>query len=372
MRAASVIAALASFQCAVGSAGVYHFSSWTGEEFDQPGRINHGFGYSGVSAALTVAVCADPAVPAELLPEIQAAIDLWNSGATAVPNCVGFCAVCLDPVPRSTGPVDATYVLTHELGHCMLGLDHTNNHSPDGTYLGGSDFTAAYQEAAFSAGSDGVAGTYDDLPSPLPGTRVVHWFRTGLNDPFLPVPASIDNTNYTRVIQDLPPAPHHWPTNANRVSSFWLGHESSQSVMFALGARRTSITALLPDDVNTILYARAGLDEVIGADDYTYTAELVGSCADADVKVEMADTLGSAFGDCTPFYVPLPIEGQPVVRHYALDSDVQPARLRLNSTIEWTFQFILWDDFEIGDTRYWTETVPPLPRLSRGSGSGSQ
>lgn len=349
-------------------AGAYQYSSQAGDPdlgFDQPGRINHMYGYSGVATALTIAVCADPSA-AEFVPHIQAAIDYWNSKTTAVPNCNGFCAVHLDPLPRSTGPVDAHYVLVHELGHCLFGLDHTNNFSPDGS-LTASDFTGAYKETDFTDdGADDIRGTYDDKPTPWPGTRIVHWFRTGIDDPYLAVPATIDNTNYTRVIQNLP-AGHFWPTNANRLSSFQLGYENSQSVMFSLGARRSTYSGLLPDDVNTVAYAQAGLDEVVGGDDYTYTVTFVEDCQGADVKVEMSNTMGSDLGRCTVSYLPLPIPGE-TLQHLALTSSPEPSLLQLNSTLVpgWTFQFILWDDFEIGDTSYWTETVPPLTRRFRG------
>lgn len=364
MRAqAALPVALPLLLVSVAHAGAYHLSSLP--SLNQPGRINHTYGYSGAAQHLTISVCADAAA-ADFVPFIQLAIEWWNQKTTDVPNCVGFCPVFIDPLPRSTGPVDAHNVLMHELGHCLFGLDHTNNYSPDGTGSGGSDFTASYLEISIDDGDDNVRGTWDDIPTPLPGTRVVHWFRTGLNDPYLAVPGTVDNTNYTRVVQNLPPFPHRWPTNANRLSSFQLGFESSQSVMFGLGGRRSRYVGLLPDDVNTIAYAQAGLDEVIGGDDYTYTVQFVESCSGADVRIEMSDVLGDALGDCSPSYIELPISGEPL-RHYALTSSGGPARLRLNNLIAWGFQFILWDDFEIGDTSFWTTTVPPVAPRARGS-----
>ncbi len=373
MRAASVVGVVAALLvCSPSQAGVYHLSAVALD--DQPGRINHTFGYTGAAADLTATVCATEAAAA-FVPHLLSAIAAWNSRTTAVPNCVGFCSVFLDledPPPalppgvpplrgRSTGPVDAQYILIHELGHCLFGLDHTNDYRPDASQLGGSDFTAAYEEASFTDdGADDVRGTYDDKPTPWPGSRVLHWFRTALNDPYLEVPATIDNTNYTRVIQSLPPSPHHWPTNANRRSSVRLGHGEAQSVMFGLAARRTIFTGLLPDDVNTVAYAQAGLDEVVGGDDYTYTVEFVEDCAGANVQVEMAELPMGTLGECTIPYVDLPTPPGPL-RHYAASSSLFPARLKLTSRadVHWTFEFILWDDFELGSTSFWTETVSP-------------
>ncbi len=211
---------------------------------------------------------------------------------------------------------------------------------------------------SISSGADGIPGTGDDLPAPLPGTRVVHWFRTDINDPYLSGPAVVDNTTYTRVVQNLPSG-DHWPANANRLVGGAMGYGNAQSAMFTLGSRRTTLSGLIPDDVNTIAYGQAGLDEVLGADDYSYTLAYVPDCAGANVEVEFV-MLGpdAEIGNCGNLYVGLPIPGQPTVRHYALDSSTLRSSLQLNSSVTWAFQFILWSDFELGDASEWTLTVP--------------
>lgn len=372
MRCAAFVELLATTLIAAPAfAGVYDYSTDPGE--DVPGRINHVHGYSGAATTLTVNVCVD-ASAADFVPYVLQAIALWNNKTIAVPNCVGFCNVIDEPpvgsppgnpgVPEATGPVDATYALLHELGHCAFGLDHTNNEHPDREHPVQvpppvpSDYTNSYDETSIGPGADGIPGTVDDLPVPLPGTRVSHWFRPQVNDPYLPGPALVDNTTYTRVVQQLPPAPHHWPASGNRRVGVAMGYGNAQSVMYGEGSRRTTLTGFIPDDGNTVAYAEAGLDEVIGADDYTWTLAYSASCTGAQIEIQAVSQAPSVFASCANLYVGLPIAGEPTVRHYAVDSSVIPSSLWVNPDVEWTFNFILWDDFEIGNTSYWTQTVP--------------
>lgn len=352
------------------SAGVYICS--TDPSLNVPGRINHVSGYAGAAAPLTIKVCVAPSADA-FLPSVQEAIALWNARTIAVPNCSGFCNVFDEPqppedpidnpgVPDSTGPWDAVTVLLHELGHCAFGLEHTNDEHPDASCSVvstpvRSDYTMSYQETSIGPGLDMIPGTVDDIPVPLPGTRVSHWFRPQINDPYLPGPAFVDETTYTRVVQQLPPAPHHWPANANRRVGIAMGYGNAQSVMYGKGSRRTTLIGLIPDDLNTVAYGQAGLDEALGSDDYTWTFEYSETCTGAQIQV-VAEPLGTAAGACGNLWTPLPIEGEPTIRHYAIDSSVIPSTLWLNSMAAWTYQFILWDDFEIKYTSFWSETVP--------------
>lgn len=348
------------------AAGVFMCS--TDPTLNVPGRINHVHGYTGATSGLTVTVCVDPSA-SDFVPYVQEAIALWNDRTVVVPNCSGFCNVFDEPaleeggVPQGTGVWDTTSILLHELGHCAFGLDHTSDEHPDvpcenpvATVL--SDFTMSYDEQSIGLGTDLIPGTVDDVPVPLPGTRVSHWFRPQINDPYLPGPAVVDNTTYTRVIQQLPPAPHHWPANGNRRVGVHMGYGNAQSVMFGGGSRRTTLAGFIPDDVNTVAYGQAGLDEVIGQDDYTWTLVFSETCTGAQVKIRAVELDPGEPASCAVDWTGLPIEGEPTIRHYALDSSLAPSTLYVHSLEDWSFKYILWDDFEIGSTDFWSETVP--------------
>lgn len=154
-------------------------------------------------------------------------MDLWNGLMATAGNCSG-CRIWEDPdLPLPVPPLELRTVLIHEIGHCAFGIDH-----PD--WVNGDDeptsFTSSQNASTISPGSDGIRGTRDDLPSPLPGTRLIHWFRKADNDPFVVDPTIIDDSTYSRQIISLPPG-SSWPASGSRPVGESLGYPDSQSVM---------------------------------------------------------------------------------------------------------------------------------------------
>ncbi len=258
------------------------------------------------------------------------------------------------------GPFESTSVLAHELGHCAMALDESNN-SDDGASSGQSDHTNSYEELAIQSGADGIPGTSDDQVFPLPGTRLVHWFRLGLNDPFFEEFIAVDSSNFTRVVQSLP-AGHSWATRGNKDVAASLSYlPSSQSLMWGLASPRTQFVSLIQDDINTVEFAGSGLDEVRPtSDDYTIELQFVEDCIvdDADIIVTMESLGGVTVADCLYEFEPLPIPGQPVVRHFALDRGASRSVVRLNSQELWEYNLVLWGDFETGDLSQWSVSEP--------------
>jgi hypothetical protein len=46
-----------------------------------------------------------------------------------------------------------------------------------------TSFTNSKDAASIDDGLDNIRGSRDDVPSPLPGSRVLHWFRVSDNNP---------------------------------------------------------------------------------------------------------------------------------------------------------------------------------------------
>ena len=239
----------------------------------------------------------------------------------------------------------------------MLGLGETNNED-ESDHTNQTNYTNSYDEDYLTAGPDTYIGTGDDMPHPYPGTRVVHWFRIGINDPFHVNGVTIDNSTYSRRISDLPPG-DTWPANGNRDVGRHTGYpDNSHSVMFERASPRTTFDSLIPDDYNNVLYAERGLDETVSGDDYTLTLEYTSDCSTANVEVYFQQMDPGEAGVCGALYAPLPIPGEPLVRHYALDSTIMRATVTLSSKFRWTVRLLLFADFETGDTSQWSAVTP--------------
>lgn len=259
--------------------------------------IAHPTGYVGTGGVLNVGVCIDPASANASLLEIpvQNNIIVWNALEPVANN--------LQPGVSST--LDAESVLLHELGHC-IGLAHVNAASESGLSGSNSDYTKATDGANnvfdIAPGPDGVIGSHDDVR----GDDVnLHWFNPS-NDPFeLPLPASIDTSNYKRDLSFLPPG-DSFAQNAGRVVSSAMGYPASEAVMQQGTYWNERQRDLVADDAATIRLAASGVDETAGTgDDYQLllTYEGIASGTQCDITIIMEAMSGLAYCSVGSFQI---------------------------------------------------------------------
>src|SRR5262245_26021041 len=84
---------------------------------DEPFIIVHPWVYSGTGGDLNLSICVTASTLAG--PVLQA-ISIWNELQPMVGNCPS-CEV-IGPNPPPAGPHHLPSLITHELGHCALGL----------------------------------------------------------------------------------------------------------------------------------------------------------------------------------------------------------------------------------------------------------
>lgn len=323
---------------------------------DDPGEapfvIVHPRGYTGAGGPLTLDICIE-ASSRTVEPALEAAMKLWNDLVPAALNC-SECPLWEEAVQDETAPHSMNSVLLHELGHCALGLGHPN--------LATSSFTNTTNHTSIDDGGDDIRGSFDDSPSPLPGARLIHWFRIADNDPVALDATVIDSSTYSRRLLDLPSG-HGWPANANRLVAAAGGFPDTHSVMYDSIAPGQRFLALTADDVTTVRFAMAGLDETAGtADDYTVHLARVDDCASADIQVELVPLGGdpstnSALGVCIAEIARID-PGNTV--HHAVDNFGLPGPLRLqirSDGVRWDVLFV--DGFETGDASRWAASSPP-------------
>jgi len=333
-----------------------------------PFIVVHPTGYDGTGADLAVDICVAPNTPSFVLPALQEAVNVWNSFAAISPNCEN-CLVWEEATIEPQGEsLHLASGLLHELGHCAMGLDHPNHLT--------TSFSASRQDCpnpqsvAFDEGDDGIAGSFDDLVFPLPGTRILHWFRIADNNPAAIDATIIDQDTFSRRRLDLP-ANHRWPANANRVVSDALGFPNTHTVMYSFLSRGASVEGLSADDVATVEYAISGLDTDAGTtDDYTVTLAIVPNCADAEIEVSYVNFATVPFPVTNPEDTVLlctseleetapPPVGQ-TSQHFSLvPFTLKSERLtiEINSLQPWG-NVVFIDGFESGDLGQWNAALP--------------
>lgn len=297
-------------------------------------RIRHAPGYAGSAGNLTLTFCLDPkTAPVEAAVGLQAAVDTWNALVGTTGN--------LDPtlgVPATE--MDFQSTVLRGIGLC-LGLD-----DPSDSF--GYARAARGINGAFDrdAGSDGTAGTADDVRG---DDDAWVWFRIADNLPFLET-VTVDASTVSRDTGVLPEG-DNFPTVATRQVALVSGFVGTEAVMVnAVGpgeARRT----LTHDDVTTLRYARAGLDETAAtADDYTTTLSYVGITDQCDVRVtfEPQDGLVACPGFLSAFDAP---NGHHEVANLL-------GFMAFNSEVSWYFEVLFNDGFESGDTSRWSSASP--------------
>ncbi|MBZ0089036.1 MAG: hypothetical protein K8H90_01525 [Thermoanaerobaculia bacterium] len=326
---------------------------------DNPSLIVHPYDYTGTGGSYTVNVCLS-ATATQIASQVQQAIDFWNAYPVSVGNCSGRCSTYEDSPP----PEDNYFIvwtIVHELGHCALGLHHPNRDI--------DSRTRTYQGTVNEPPNnpDNVPGSSDDVASPLPGARLIHWYRVGQNNPFFNDASPIDNSTFTRVFANLP-AGHNWAANGNRRVGVLLNQPVfSHSMMYTLGGPDTTYIALIPDDVDTVLFGASGLDEeALTADDYSVDLQLVADCANADIQVRFSSIAGGndrPLGICDEIQLTgIPIAGQSL-RHYRLEPDGSPwpySVITIDNAHNWDVSALPFSDgFETGDASFWSFITEP-------------
>lgn len=349
-RTPLVLLLLAWASHSAAAAGTYSFTATE----DPPFAILHPYGYTGQPGSRVVSVCLGSSAE-PLLASLQTAISIWNAQSPVAPNCTGPCSIHGEPNP--SGDYISHAVLLHELGHCAFGLGEINWTTGPG---GPTSFTNTRGASSISAGADGIPGSKDDIASPLPGARVIHWFRKSDNDPFVTDSTVIDSVTYSRVRDDLASSGSLWPASANRVVGTQLGQpDFTQSVMYQGQSRSSNYEGLTADEINTISYAKAGLDEVAdGDDDYTVSLAFVPDCVDADVEVLLEPAEPGELGSCLVARSLIPIPGE-VDRHFRLSPLGLRAVIRLRVNAGWEFSTLPFiDGLESGTFDGWSTHSP--------------
>ena len=267
--------------------GVFLLSDSSGFE---PFIVVHPAGYTGTGGQLDVRICVEFG-SSTLVPPLMTAMSIWNTLVPTLQNCDG-CRLWEEGPSGSAAPSSMESTMLHELGHCAMGIDHINWAINDNSFTNTKDATS------IDAGADGVRGSRDDIVSPLPGARLIHWFRIMDNDPFVIDGTVIDSSTFTRVFNDLPPG-SSWSASGNRGVGDLLGLTDTQSVMYSGIDDAQRYRDLTADDVNTVRLGMVGLDLLVGGgDDYSVNLLYEADCASSDIEVRFSSLGPGRFGVC--------------------------------------------------------------------------
>jgi hypothetical protein len=287
--------------------------------------ITHPEAYTGSGGLVRLGVCIHPARPhaSEMVQPVLNVIDTFNAMTPQLGNLVGGVN---SQVPANN--IDFESVALHELGHCV-GLGHVNLASESGLSADDREYTAsvAGEDARYGlgAGADSVIGSGDDAR----GDDVnLHWFKRSDNDPFS-VAGVVDQTTYARGLNALPSG-DVFAANGSRALASALGLPASEAVMQQGTHAREAQRALGHDDVATLRYARAGLDELAGTeDDYTLQLEYVAYGEDCDIEY--------AFDDEETDFAVCQLSGAYIPGESANHTRVTSAKIYFNDAYNWHF-----------------------------------
>jgi len=300
-----------------------------------PNRITHPSGYTGIGGVLDVEVCIDAtaADAGDMEISIKNIVAQLN-GMTAVTPNLFFGAE--NNIPADA--VDFESLVLHELGHCT-GLDHPNLGEQDGVSGADTDYTSTGDGAndtfSFDSGADTVIGSKDDQRD---DDQNLHWFRKGVNNPFLEV-VSPQSSNYSRDVADLPVS-DAFVANAGRDVGALLGFADTEAVMQQGQYYDEDQRSLQADDVATYKMGMTGLDETAStADDYTINMVYGGIKADTSNCDIVIESTTSGFGVCS-------IGGS---SNDGIHFRITSATFSYNSELNWFFNDILNTNCSVGD-----------------------
>jgi hypothetical protein len=274
----------------IACAGTFMFA---GE--DSPNRITHPSGYAGTGGELNIEVCIDAtaADAGDMEISIKNIVGQINGMTAATPNL--FFGE-QNNIPSNA--IDFESLVLHELGHCT-GLAHPNLGSQTGVSGSDTEYTktgdGANDAFSFDSGADTVIGSKDDQRD---DDQNLHWFRKGVNNPFLEV-ATPEKSNYSRNVADLPPG-DDFVANAGRDVGTLLGFADTESVMQQGQYYDEDQRWLQADDVATYKMGMTGLDEIAStADDYTIKMVYGGIKVDTSNCDIVIQSTTSGFGSCS-------------------------------------------------------------------------
>lgn len=324
--------------------------------------IVHPVGYTsaGIGGEIEIPICIRPGDEPFVERALDEAIGVWNGLTPTTGNCKD-CASSEDS--GQTGVFIMATPMIHELGHCAMGLGHTNYRDPGSGVL--DNFTAARDVTSQDAGTDTVRGSRDDIATPdplppLPNALPLHWYRTSDNDPVVIDGTVIDFSTYAIFAPQLP-AGSTWAANGNRYVSALLGAgDNTQNVMHGAASRNMHYLGLTADDVNTVSHGMTGLDTTAATgDDYTILLTKVADCANAEIEVEYVPLSSPQIGalcQATLDYIgpqPPPPAGRIHFAVTAINPPFSRIVVQINSDVEWG---IFGDGFETGDLSRWSSS----------------
>jgi hypothetical protein len=257
------------------AAGAFIFAG----ESNGVNTVTHPTGYFGSGGTLQVSVCIRPSSPnaSQMEIPVQNAIHAWNTRAPVTGNVkLGGS----NDIPANL--VDFESTVAHELGHC-IGLAHPNLATESGLTGDNRNYTkstdGSNNQFDINDGADNVIGSSDDVR----GDDVnLHFFRKSDNNPF-GIASTVDSTTYSRLLSDLPQG-QSFATNADRTVAALLGVPNTEAVMQQGAFIDEDQRQLGHDDVATLLYGMAGLDEIAGnGDDYTLELTYAGLSPNCDI-----------------------------------------------------------------------------------------
>jgi surface protein len=260
------------------SAGAYIFAG----ESNGTDVVTHPGDYTGFGTTATVNVCIVPSSPnaSSLEIPLQNVIDHFNQLTPSLYNLRTGSDNNL-----TSSQVDWESTAIHEVGHC-IGMAHPNLASESSLSAPINDSTKSTNGADniynTNSGADGVYGSGDDIRG---DDENLHWFTSGVNNPFT-APDVIDTRNFARNLALLP-GDDNFAANADRRVAGLFGVSGTEAVMQQLTYYDEDQRSLVADEVNTLRFARTGLDRTHGtADDYTVNLTYGGiSSTGCDINV---------------------------------------------------------------------------------------
>jgi hypothetical protein len=383
-----------------------------------PYAIVHPIGYGGIGGTLNIGVCVE-AGSGDLLLPLLSAIEIWNSLTPRYGNCFDCWSAGEEP---EGGRTSLQWLVLHELGHCAMGLGHTNMIEIDdmdedtGIYAPPRYWRTGTCDIGFGEGCGQVTShaasvsATNIIPGATPGDKTelhnnacpfipalsspegdldfdclpccpacpgvdcpiqpmqveeVSWFRRVDNNPVvIDSTVVIQQTTFSRS-QTVLPAGSNSAASANENVAEDLGHFGTQSVMYSDIGAGTRLLGLAAEDTNMVRFGMTGVDRVAGTtDDYNVVLAFESDCANAEVELTFVDS-GPAPppGHCGVRIVDT--YAQPgIVLHYDLLPQVGNPRLRIEIRADPTGSVydrgavVFWSAFETGNLLEWTLVSP--------------